>query len=180
MPSAPADFPAGSLEARFEAEVLRDARLRDLFDYGGWAVSLSSVATFLTLIMPLHRDSPWLVCLSLYAITTRLFAFLSWKAFLFPRLLEAVGSGDAEAEHAARAVLEKHRGQIVPRILRDHLLRSDPASVAAADPAMLADLARQHDGARWRRRGRVALGVWCVLSLLLWTTLLVTGGGHRA
>lgn len=160
--------------------MLRDEQLRSLFDYGGWVVSLSSVATFLVLIMPLHRDSPWLVCLSLYAITTRLLAFLSWKAFLFPRLLGVVGGSDPEAERAALAVLQKHRTRIVPRILRDHLLRSDPASVAAADPAMLAELASRHDGARWRRRGCVALAVWCLLSLLLWTTLLVTGGGPRA
>lgn len=168
-----------ALEARFEEELAADTRLRNFFNRGAWVMALSAVATFLLLIMPLHRNNPALILLSMYSPFTRILSMVSWKAFLYPRLALRLDDGDPVVAGAARAVLERHRDDVVERILCDEMLPSKPADVAAFDPASLAELARKHDVEWWRRTGRIVLVAWSLLSFALWGTLVATGGGTR-
>jgi hypothetical protein len=169
--------PVLNLEATFERELERDRAWLRRFTIGSWVVSLSTVALYLILIMPLGRTSPWLVAMSLYAIATRLLAFLAWKAFLFPRFLLHLDDGDPATVTAARALLERHRSDVLQRILVDHLAPSDPASVAALPAEEVAKLARAYDVEWYRRLGRGCLLAWVLISAAVWTTLIVTGGG---
>lgn len=167
------------LEARFEEELAADAWWRTFFNRGAWVMALSAVGTFLLLIMPLHRNGPALIFLSMYSPFTRILSMVAWKAFLYPRFALRLDDADPAVAAAARAVLDRHRDDVVERILVDEMLPSKPSDVAAFDPAELARLARKHDVEWWRRTGRVVLLVWSLLSVALWGTLVATGGGRR-
>jgi hypothetical protein len=169
--------PQSRLEQRFERELQRDHRLRRLFGIGSWIVAFSTIATLLILIIPLGRTSPWLIMLSLYSVATRILAALSWKAFLYPRFLLLLEDRDPNVASVAAAVLERHRPAVVRPILEDLLRPADAAAVAAMDTTELASLARQYGVERRRRVGRRWLVAWCVLSLVVWGTVIATGGG---
>jgi hypothetical protein len=171
------DQPQQDLEARFEEELGRDRALWRSIDIGAWLISLTAIVTLLVLILPLGRTSPWLQALSLYGIFTRASTFVAWKAFLFPPFLLRLEDEDPVVAAAALAVLERHRTSIVKPILVDLLLARDPATVAAFPPAAVAKAAREHRIEERRRFARRWFVAWCLLTVVIWTTLVATGGG---
>jgi len=168
---------AAGLEAGFERELTVDRALRTRIEIGSWIVALTTVAILITLIIPLHRTSPWLVAMSLYAIATRVGAFVAWKAFLVPRFLVHLDDPDSSVAAAARAVFERHRAEIVEPILVDRLESHDPAAIAALRYEHAAQIAREYDIEARRRLGRRYFVAWCLASAVIWTTLVVTRGG---
>jgi hypothetical protein len=162
-------------EQRFERELQRDHELRWVFSIGGWAIAISTFAMIYILSIAFARTSPWLMALPLYMIATRALAFVSWKALLYPRFLLRLE--DADAGVAARAVLDRHRPAIVKPILKSLLRDADASAIAAIDASELASLARQHDIERHRRLARRSFVAWCVLSIVVWGTVIATGGG---
>lgn len=164
-------------ERRFEEELAKEVELRRGLDIGAWCVALFSLATLLLLVMGMGRTSPWLLGLSFYIILTRASSFVLMKAFLYPRFLLELDSSDAEVAAGARAVLERHRSRIVRPVLRDLLRSSDAAAVAALGAEELATLARDYGIEERRRFGRRWFYAWCLLTVLVWSTLLLTGGG---
>lgn len=171
------DQPQPDLEARFEQELARDRATWLRIDIGAWLISLGSIVTLLILILPLGRTSPWLQALSLYGIFTRLSTFVAWKAFLFPPFLLHLEDNDPVVAAAALAVLERHRAGIVKPILVDLLLARDPATVAAFPAEAVAKAAREHRIKERRRFARRWFVAWCLLTVVIWTTLVATGGG---
>jgi len=165
------------IEQRFERELQRDQQLRRLFNIGTATVALSTFVTLFILIIALGRTSPWLIALPLYAIATRASSFVSWKAFLYPRFLLLLDKPDPDVAAAAAAVLERHRSAVVRPILKDLWRDFDAAAIAAQDATELASLTREYGVERHRRIGRRWLTAWCVLSLVIWGTLIATGGG---
>jgi hypothetical protein len=164
-------------EHRFERDLQRDQQLRRIFSIGAPAISLSTVATLYLLMIPLGRSSPWLVALTLYSIATAASSVVSWKTFLYPRFLPLLDDPDADVAAAAAAVLDRHRSAVVRPILKELWRDFDAAAIAAVDPTALASLAREYDVERHRRFGRGWLVAWCVLSLVIWGTVIATGGG---
>jgi hypothetical protein len=171
------DQPQRDLESRFEEDLAWDRSIWRRIDIGAWLISLGSIVTLLILILPLGRTSPWLQALSLYGIFTRLSTFVAWKAFLFPPFLLHLKDEDPVLAAAALAVLERHRASIVKPILVDLLLARDPATVAAFPPEAVAKAAREHRIEERRRFARRWFVAWCLLTIVIWTTLFATGGG---
>src|SRR3990167_4858256 len=171
------DQPQPDLEARFEDDLARDRSTWRQIDIGAWLVALAAIVTLLILILPLGRTSPWLQALSLYGIFTRVSTFVAWKAFLFPPFLLRLEDDDPVVAAAALAVLERHRTSIVKPILVDLLLARDPAAIAALPAEALSNVAREHRIEERRRFARRWFVAWCLLTVVIWTTLVVTGGG---
>lgn len=165
------------LEAAFEQELSRDRSAWRSIDIGAWLISLGAIATLLVLILPLGRTSPWLQALSLYGIFTRASTLPAWKAFLFPPFLLRLEDEDPVVAAAALAVLERHRASIVKPILVDLLLARDPATIAAFPVESLARAAREHRIEERRRFARRWFVAWCLVTVVIWTTLVATGGG---
>ena len=165
------------LEAAFEQDLARDRALWRRIDIAAWLIALAAIVTLLILILPLGRTSPWLQALSLYGIFTRLSTFVAWKAFLFPPFLLRLEDDDPTVAAAALAVLERHRASIVKPILVDLLLARDPATIAAFPAEAVAKAAREHRIEERRRFARRWFVAWCLLTVVIWTTLVVTGGG---
>jgi len=165
------------LEAAFDREfAMESARLRRI-NVGTWAIALGTIATYLTLIMPMGRTSPFLILLSLYAIATRIGAYVAQKAFEVPRFLLHLDDADPNVRHAALAVLERHRTAILTPILTNRLESHDDKAIAAVTPARAAQIAAEYGVEPRRRLWQLYFFVWCVVSAVLWTTLVVTGGG---
>jgi len=162
-------------EQRFEREFQRDHELRWVFRIGCWAIALATFAMIYILSIAFGRTSPWLMTLPVYMVATRALAFVSWKALLYPRFLLRLE--DADAAVAAKAVLDRHRPAIVGPILKSLLRDSDAPAIAAVDTSELVSLARQYDIERHRRLGRRFTVAWCVLSIVVWGTVIATGGG---
>ena len=148
-----------------------------MFSIGASTIALSTFVTLFILLIPLGRTSPWLTALTLYSIATRASSFVSWKAFLYPRFLLFLDEPDPDVAAAAAAVLDRHRSAVIRPILKDLWRDYDAAAIAALDATELASLAREYDVERHRRFGRRWLTAWCVLSLVLWGTVIATGGG---
>jgi hypothetical protein len=174
---APETAPGAALEAELERELAIDHALRRRIDIGAWIVALFTIATYLTLIMPMGRTSPFLILLSLYAIATRIGAYVSLKAFEVPRFLVRLDDADPGVRTAARAVFDRHRAAILRPILMNRLESYDAAAIAAVPPERAAQIAREYGIEARRRLGRLYFAVWCVVSVAIWTTLVVTGGG---
>jgi hypothetical protein len=172
QPTAQADT-----EQRFEREFQRDQQLRWGFRIGCWAIALSTFAMIYILSLAFARTSPWLMALPFYMVATRALAFVSWKALLYPRFLLRLEDEDADVAVAAQAVLDRHRTAIVRPILKSLLRDADAPAVAAVDTHELGSLARQYGIERHRRLGRRWLVAWCVLSVVVWGTVIATGGG---
>jgi hypothetical protein len=165
------------IEQRFERELQRDQQLRRVFSIAAPAISLSTVATLYILMISLGRTSPWLTALTLYSIATGASSVVSWKTFLYPRFLAFLDDPDPDVAAAAAAVLDRHRSAVVRPILKELWRDFDAAAIAALDPAELACLARTYDVERHRRFGRRWFVAWCALSLVIWGTVIATGGG---
>ena len=161
-------------EQRFERELQRDQLLRRVFSIGSWAISLSAFATLYILGIAFGRTSPWLLALTLYMIGTRVLSFVAWKALLYPRFLLLLD--DPDAGDAAKAVLERHRPAVARPILKSLLRDADASAIAALNASELGSLAREYDVERRRRSGRRWFVAWCVGSLVIWGTVIATGG----
>lgn len=164
-------------ERRFEQELRRDQQLRRVFGVGASIIALSTFVTLYILIIPLGRTSPWLTLLTLYAIVTSASSLVSWNAFLYPRVLLALGEPDPDVAAAAAAVVDRHRPAVVGPILKSLLRDAEARAIATMDATELCSLARQYDVEWHRRFGRRWLVAWCVLSLVMWGTVIATGGG---
>ena len=164
-------------EQRFERELQRDQQIRRAVSIGAPAIAFSTFVTLYILMIPLGRTSPWLVGLTLYSVVTGASSLVSSKAFLYPRFLLVLDDPDPVVAGAAAAVLERHRAVVIRPILKDLWRDFDAAAIAAVDPTELASLARKYDVERHRRFGRRWFVAWCVLSLVIWGTVIATGGG---
>jgi len=164
-------------QAEFEREYSADRTRYTRINVGSWSVSLATLAVYLTLIMPMGRTSPFLILLSLYAIATRIGAYVAAKAFEVPRFLTHLDDADPAIRTAARTVFEQHRAAILDPILTNRLEFHDTAAIAAVTPERAAQIAAEYGIEPRRRLWRLYFFVWCVVSVVLWTTLVVTGGG---
>ena len=166
-----------AIEARIERDFQRDQRLRWVFSIGAPVISLATFVTLYVLTIALGRTSPWLVTLPVYSIVTTASAYVSRRAFLYPRFLVLLDDPDPDRSAAAAAVLERHRPAIARPILKEVWRDFDPAAIAALEATEVASLARKYDIERQRRFGRRWLIGWCLLSLVMWGTLIATGAG---
>jgi hypothetical protein len=166
----PAAHPA---EAGFERERARDLHLLRLFNLGTFSWSLLTVIVLLALVIPMRRNSPWLIMLSPYAMATRLGVFVARAALGVPRFVERVDHGDARVAAAARAVFERHRDAILPSLLGPRSQRVGPAPTYDE----IGTMARARDIAGRRRAGLVLLAVWAAVTVGTIWILVATGGG---
>jgi hypothetical protein len=163
-----------TMEQCFERELARDRALLAFFNYGTLAASLFTVSTLLVLIIPLHRTSPWLVLLSLYAIATRLCVLVAKRALGVPGFLARLDDPDPYVAAAARTVLERHRSVLAKPLAR---LGTDDSANTAIDFEHVARASRDFVTAGWRRTGMACLAIWCVVTVAVITMLVVTRAG---
>jgi hypothetical protein len=163
------------LEQRFELDLARDRTLLAFFNYGTLAISLFTVSTLLVLIIPMHRTSPWLILLSVYAIATRLGVLVARRALGVPRFLTRLDDGDPAVSSAALAVLEQHRSVLARPLAR--LATDDSDEAPDMSPEDIARAARKHEAAAWRRTGLVCAALWCVATVAIVATLIATRAG---
>lgn len=169
--------PANAIEAEFEKGIDTDAGIRLWCNVVTLALSIATPVILLVLIIPLGRTSPWLVLLSLYSIYTRGSMFIASAALLFPRFLLALDDEDPARREAARRVLERRRAEVVRPILKAWMKPHDDNAVAAFPVDELARMARERDIPKWRRIAIGWFAAWVVLSILIWGTVVATGGG---
>ena len=91
--------------------------------------------------------------------------------------LTHLDDSDRGIRTAARVVFEKHRTAILEPILTNRLESHDAAAIAAVSPGRAAQIAAEYGIEPRRRLWRIYFSVWCIVSAVLWTTLVVTGGG---
>jgi hypothetical protein len=172
-----ADHETRRHEARFEQELSRDRRLLGFFNYATLAASLAIVAVLLTLAIPMGRISPWLVGLTFYSAATRLCVFVARYALGLPLFLVELDSQDPSLRSAARAVFERNREPLATVLLTQGNERPTPGQIRTLEPAQAAAIARSRDLPARRRNGVICATVWTAVSLIIWTTIVVTGGG---
>jgi len=160
-----------SLEATFERELARDRELLRFFNYGTLGWSVLTVAMLMTLVIPMGRTSPWLILISVYAISTRLGVLLARGALAVPRFLLRINDDDPETRAAARAVFERHR----PGMTKALRAGSRSAGELTYDEA--ARLAAERRIASRRRTGVVLVATWTAITVAILVLLIRTGGG---
>ena len=169
------DDSAAALEEEFERDLAKDRRLLRFFNYGTLGWSLLTVALLMTLVIPMGRTSPWLILLSVYAISTRLAVFVARRALLVPRFLVRLGDDDAAARMAARAVFDRHRPALTKALMTGHPGSSGSAPELSYEDA--ATGARDRDIAGRRRTAQITLAVWVLVTIATIAILIDTGAG---
>jgi hypothetical protein len=164
-------------EARFERALARDRSLLLFFNRATLAASVFTVAVLLILGLAMGRISPWLVGLTFYSAGTRLCVFVSRYALGLPLFLLELDSNDPSVRAAARAVFERHRETVATVLLTQGNQRPSAEQVRDLDPDEAAAIARSRELTLRRRNGIVCASLWIAISVAVWTTLVVTGGG---
>ncbi len=163
------------LEERFEQQVERDRSLLRLFNHGTLAWSLLTVATLMTLVIPMRRTSPWLILMSAYAIATRLGVLLARSALAVPQFVPRLDDDDENVRSAARTVFDRHRAEITRALAVNRPGASRSSAGLSYEDA--ADAGRRRDIGTRRRLGMICLAVWFVVTTIVVVILVSTGAG---
>lgn len=134
-------------------------------------VGLATLLGLFVLLFVGGYDHFGLVTMSVYSIGTRLGAILIHRIFLYPRLLAECASPDPRRRQAARDLAERHRAQLLGDIARERLLQSNADGLAHLSWDEIAAWPEVGDIDRWRRVGKICLGIWLAASLGLYVFL---------
>jgi hypothetical protein len=164
-------------EARIARSFARDRELLRFFNHATLGASILTVVILLTLAIPMGRTSIWLIGLSAYATATRLLVFVARYALRAPLFLLELDSNDPATAAAARSVFEDNRQEIALGLLTAGNDHPTAERIRTLAPEEAAGIARERDLPGRRRTGVICVASWCIVSVAIWTVVVVTGGG---
>lgn len=158
----------GAAVDRIVAEYRREVVLRGLFTIACRAGALAFVALYFYFGIYLERTEVFYVTLNLAGVATGLSSFVVIFYFEIPQVVRDLHGADASRADASWAAIERLRGELLPRLFDALWMRPEErdALVRSIDRPTLVRMTAERAQDRWRRRGKIYLGVYGTLAAL--------------
>lgn len=158
----------GATVDRIVAEYRREVLLRRVFTIACRLGGLGFIALYFYFGIVLERTEVFYITLNLAGVATGLSSFVVILYFEIPQVVRDLHGADTARADASWAAIERLRGEVLPRLFDALWMRPEErdALVRSIDRPTLVQMTAERARDRWRRRGKIYLGVYLTLAAL--------------